>query len=123
VERVVLPDSTILIDYLLHSAVALVRGLRVDPGRMTANLELSHGALFSQRVLLALVAGGAARDDAYRLVQELAQRAWDEQVPLRTLLEGDERAAGLDLDEIFDYGHYTRYVPAIVERLDEIAPA
>ena len=78
VERVILPDSTILLDYLQHRAIALVRDMTVDAERMAANLELTHGALFSQRVLLALVAAGSSRDDAYRIVQELAQRAWDE---------------------------------------------
>ena len=60
------------------------------------------------------------RDEAYRIVQELAQRAWDEGTPLRELLAGDERAAGLDLDEIFDYGHYVRYAEEIVARLDKV---
>jgi adenylosuccinate lyase len=121
VERVVLPDSTILIDHMQRAATALVQGLVVDEQRMRANLELTHGALFSQRVLLALVESGMARDTAYRIAQELAQRAWDEGTPLRDLLAGDERAAGLDLDAIFDYGHYTRYATEIVDRLDEIA--
>jgi adenylosuccinate lyase len=128
VERVILPDSTILIDHLQHSATRLVNGLVVDEQRMLANLELTHGALFSQRVLLALVEGDVergrapmVRDDAYRIAQELAQRAWDESTPLRDLLAADERAAGLDLDAIFDYGHYTRYAHEIVGRLDEIA--
>src|SRR5436190_1649717 len=96
VERVILPDSTILIDYLLHRTLELVQGMTVDERRMQSNLELTHGALFSQRVLLALVAGGMSRDDAYRLVQELAQRAWDEGVALRELLASDDRARGLD---------------------------
>jgi adenylosuccinate lyase len=121
VERVILPDSTILIDHMQRSATALVQGLVVDEQRMRANLELTHGALFSQRVLLALVEGGLVRDDAYRIAQELAQRAWDEGTPLRELLAGDERARELDLDAIFDYGHYTRYAAEIVGRLDEIA--
>ncbi|HYM46002.1 MAG TPA: adenylosuccinate lyase [Solirubrobacteraceae bacterium] len=121
VERIVLPDSTILLDYMQQRAIALVRDMTVDAERMRANLELTHGALFSQAVLLALVAGGMARDDAYRIVQELAQRAWDEETPLRELLAGDERAAGLDLEEIFDYGHYVRYADRIVARLQEIA--
>jgi adenylosuccinate lyase len=135
VERVILPDSTILIDHLQHSAAKLVLGLVVDEERMRANLELTHGALFSQRVLLALVEGDTtaqggssrggraamSRDDAYRIAQELAQRAWDEGTPLRELLAADERAAGLDLEEIFDYGHYTRYASEIVGRLDQIA--
>jgi adenylosuccinate lyase len=88
---------------------------------MRANLDITHGALFSQRVLLALVAAGSTRDDAYRVVQELAQRAWDDGIPLRELLARDERAAGLDLEAIFDYGHYVRYAQEIVGRLDEIA--
>jgi adenylosuccinate lyase len=121
VERVVLPDSTILIDHMQQTAIKLVQGLVVDEARMRANLELTHGALFSQRVLLALVESGMVRDDAYRIAQDLAQRAWDEGIPLRELLANDERVAGLDLDGIFDYGHYTRYAAEIVARLDEIA--
>ena len=121
VERIILPDSTILLDYLQQRTIALVRDMTVDAERMRANLELTHGALFSQRVLLALVAAGMARDDAYRVVQELAQRAWDEGVPLRDLLAGDERAGGLDLGEIFDYGHYVRYAQEIVGRLEGVA--
>jgi adenylosuccinate lyase len=121
VERVVLPDSTILLDYLQHRAIALVEGMQVNVGRMRENLELTYGALFSQRVLLALVAAGRTRDEAYRIVQGLAQRAWDEGTPLRGLLEDDERAAGLDLEEIFTYDHYIRYAEEIVRRLDAIA--
>ncbi len=120
VERVNLPDSTILIDYLHHRAIALARDMTVDAGRMRANLELTHGALYSQRVLLALVEAGSSRDEAYRVVQELAQRAWDDGVPLRELLAADERASGLDLDAIFDYGHYTRHAGEIVARLQDI---
>jgi adenylosuccinate lyase len=121
VERVILPDSTILLDYVQHRTVALVEGMTVDAQRMRANLELTHGALFSQRVLLALVAAGSSRDDAYRVVQELAQRAWDEGIPLRDLLGADERARGLDLDEIFDYSHYIRHAEEIIARLDSFA--
>jgi adenylosuccinate lyase len=121
VERVILADSTILIDYLQHRTIELVQGMTVDTERMLANLELTHGALFSQRVLLALVDTGISRDEAYRLVQELAQRAWDEGIPLRGLLSADERARELDLDEIFDYSHYVRYAGEIVDRLREIA--
>ncbi len=120
VERVVLPDSTILLDYVQQRTIALARGMTVDAERMRANLELTHGALFSQRVLLALVATGMSRDDAYRITQELAQRAWDEGTPLRALLADDARVAplALDLDEIFDYAHYVRYADEIVGRLD-----
>jgi adenylosuccinate lyase len=121
VERVILPDSTILLDYLQHRAIALVNGMTVDAERMRANLELTHGALFSQRVLLALVEAGSSRDEAYRTVQELAQRAWDEGVPLRELLAAVESARALDLDAIFDYSHHTRHADEILARLDRIA--
>src|SRR5690242_1405159 len=119
-ERVILPDSTILLDYLQHLALRVVRGLVVHEDRMRANLELTHGALFSQRVLLALVTQGMQRDDAYRIVQEDAQRAWDTATPLRDLLAA--RDLGLDLDEIFDLAHYTRHAREVIGRLDAIAP-
>jgi adenylosuccinate lyase len=120
-ERVILPDSTILIHYMLGLAVKVVQGMRVDAERMRANLDLTHGALFSQRVLLALVEQGLERDEAYRIVQETAQRAWAEGVPLRDLLAADERAAALDLEALFDLSHFTRYAGEIVGRLDGIA--
>ncbi|MEA2256497.1 MAG: adenylosuccinate lyase [Solirubrobacteraceae bacterium] len=119
-ERVILPDSTILLDYLQHLALRVVRGLVIDTERMRANLDLTHGALFSQRVLLALVAGGMQRDEAYRIVQEDAQRAWDSGTPLRELLAA--RDLGLDLDDLFDLRHFTRHAREVVGRLDAIAP-
>jgi adenylosuccinate lyase len=121
VERVILPDSTILIDYLQHRATALVQGMTVDAQRMLENLELTYGALFSQRVLLALIESGMTRDDAYYGVQRVAQQAWDTRTPLRELLASDPTGAGLDLEAIFDYGHYVRYAQEIVGRLQEIA--
>ncbi|HEV3322389.1 MAG TPA: adenylosuccinate lyase [Solirubrobacteraceae bacterium] len=125
VERIVLSGSTTLIDYLQHRARALVEGMTVDAVRMRENLELTYGAIFSQRLLLALVGSGMSRDDAYYLVQRVAQQAWDTRTPLRELLAADGRAglipAKLDLDAIFDYGHYVRYAQEIVARLDEIA--
>jgi adenylosuccinate lyase len=121
VERVVLPDSTILLDHMQRRVLGLVEGMVVDADRMRANLDLTCGALFSQRVLLALVARGMSRDDAYRVVQRLAQQALDTRTPLRDLLSRDPAGAGLDLDELFDYGWFVRYAPEIVGRLDEIA--
>ncbi len=117
-ERIIVPDSTILLDYMQHLAIRLVDGLVVDPERMLANLEITCGALFSQRVLLALVASGMSRDDAYRIVQEEAQRAWDEQTQLRGLLEA--RGLEIDLDEVFDSSAYTAHAAAIVARLDDV---
>jgi adenylosuccinate lyase len=122
VERVILPDSTILLDHMQRRVLALIEGIVVDPARMRENLELTCGALFSQRVLLALVAGGRSRDDAYRIVQRLAQQALDTRTPLRELLAADPAGAGLDLEEIFDYGWFVRHAPEIVARLDAIAP-
>jgi adenylosuccinate lyase len=121
VERVILPDSTILLDYLHHRAAALVGGLVVHAGRMRENLGLTHGALFSQRVLLALVERGMTRDEAYRIAQRLAQQAWDERTDLRALLQADPAGEGLDLDGIFDPGHFVRHAREIVARLDAIA--
>jgi adenylosuccinate lyase len=122
VERVILPDSTILLDYLQHRTTALVEGIVIDTERMRANLELTRGALFSQRVLLALIERGMSRDDAYRVVQELARRAWEEGIPLRELLLRDERVQvlDLDLDAIFDYDDYVRHAREIVGRLDHV---
>jgi adenylosuccinate lyase len=115
-ERVILPDSTILLDYLQHLAIRVVRGMVVHADRMRQNLDLTHGALFSQRVLLALVASGRSRDEAYRIVQDAAQRAWDEGIPLRRLLEQQQQLE-LDLDAVFDLGAYTRHAEEIVGRL------
>jgi adenylosuccinate lyase len=116
---VILPDSTILLDYMQSLALRVVRGMTVHADRMRANLELTHGALFSQRVLLALVEGGMQRDEAYRVVQTLAQRAWDEGTPLRDLLGSEPAAASLDLDAVFDYGRFTRHARDIVARLPD----
>jgi adenylosuccinate lyase len=124
VERVVLPDSTTLIDYLHHVMTRIVCDMRVHPDRMRENLELTHGAIFSQGVLTALVESGLARDDAYRIVQRCAQSAWDERRPFRSLLEEEpwvtERLDPERLDELFDYGRFLRNLPAVFERLDEL---
>ncbi len=122
VERVILPDSTILIDYLQARTTALVEGMVVHEDRMRENLELTCGALFSQRVLLALIEQtGMVRDEAYRITQRLAQAAWDTRTPLRELLAAEPAASGLDLDAIFDYAYYIRHADAIFARLDGIA--
>jgi adenylosuccinate lyase len=122
VERIILPDSTSLIDHLQRRVLVLVDGMVVDEQRMRANLELTHGALFSQRLLLALVARGLTRDDAYRVVQRLAQQALDERTALRDLVAGDPAAQGLDLGAVFDYAPFVRHAEEIVARLDAVAP-
>ena len=121
VERVILPDSAILLDHMQRRAIGLVEGMVIDVQRMRDNLELTFGALFSQRVLLALVETGVARDDAYRTVQRLAQRAIDERTPLRELLDADPVGTPLDLDAVFDYAPFVRYADQIIDRLDAIA--
>jgi adenylosuccinate lyase len=121
-ERVVLPDATILLHYATHVALRIARGMVVHPERMAENLELTHGALFSQRLLLALVRSGLSRDDAYRIAQELAQRAWDERIALRELVEADARCSALDVDDVFDASHYARHAAEIVGRLDDVIP-
>jgi adenylosuccinate lyase len=118
-ERVVLPDSTIALDYMLERTRWLVDGLVVDPERMLRNLEASHGLVFSGRVLLRLVESGLSREAAYEVVQRNALRAWDEEVPLRDLLECDPDAAALDaaaLDEVFDLDSFLRHVDEIFDR-------
>ena len=119
VERVALPDATILLDYAQHLAIRVVDGMTVHPERMLANLEATHGALYSQRTLLALVEAGRSRDEAYRTVQEAAQRAWDEETPFRELIAAG--APELDLEAVFDTGAFIRHARTIVQRLDRIS--
>jgi adenylosuccinate lyase len=118
VERVTLPDATILLDYAQHLAVRVVEGMTIKADRMRANLNATHGALYSQRALLALVEAGRSRDDAYRTVQEAAQRAWDEGIEFRDLLA--EAAPELDLDAVFDPSAFVRHARTVVGRLDRI---
>src|SRR4029079_696066 len=117
-ERVVLPDATILLDYLQDLATRVASGMEVNEERMRDNLGLTHGALFSQRALTALVESGMSRDDAYRLVQENAQRAWDTGTEFRDLLAA--AAPGLDLDAVFDYGAYLTHLPEVFGRLEAL---
>ena len=118
VERVTLPDATILLDYAQHLAVRVVEGMVVREDRMLANLEATHGALYSQRALLALVEAGRTRDEAYRIVQENAQRAWDTGTHFRELLAA--AAPDLDLEAVFDAGAFVRHAGEIMARLDRI---
>ena len=117
-ERVVVPDAFLALDYMLDRFGWLVEGLVVRPERMRRNLDSSHCLFFSQRLLLALVESGLTRDEAYRLVQRHALRAWDEEQDLRELVRGDRELAGrVDLDAVFDLTAYTRHVDTVFERL------
>ncbi|HEX6666225.1 MAG TPA: adenylosuccinate lyase [Solirubrobacterales bacterium] len=115
-ERVILPDATILLDYMQDLATKVAAGMTIHSERMQENLGITHGALFSQRALTALVESGMTRDDAYRVVQENAQRAWDTRTEFRDLLA--EAAPDLDLDAVFDYGAYLTHLPEIFERVE-----
>ena len=117
-ERVVLPDSFLALDYALDRFAWLVEGLVVRPERMRVNVDASHGVFFSQRLLLALVASGLARDEAYRLVQRHAMRAWDEELDFGELVRGDPELGGrVDFDSIFVLDAYTAHVETVFERL------
>jgi adenylosuccinate lyase len=119
-ERVILPDATITLDYMLAKATALVRGLRVFPGRMLANMEKTGGLIFSQRVLLALVDKGLSREDAYALTQKNTLAAWEEQRSFRDCLLADaeitERLSAAEIAALFDYEHHTARVDEIFRR-------
>ena len=121
-ERVVIPDAFLALDYMLDRFTWLMDGLVVRAERMRRNLEASHYLFFSQRVLLALVESGLSRDDAYRLVQRNAMRAWDEELDFRELARADDEIAGrIELDAVFDLDAYTRHVDTIFARLHTLA--
>jgi adenylosuccinate lyase len=117
-ERVALPDATILLDYMQHLAVKIVTGMAVHAERMRRNLDLTYGAIHSQRALTALVESGMSRDEAYRLVQESAQRAWDEEVSFAKLMA--DAAPGLDLEPVFENDEYLRHLPEVFARLESL---
>jgi adenylosuccinate lyase len=121
VERVILPDSTILLDYLLAQMGRILEGLTVDAERMRENLERSHGLYDSQRVLLALTDAGLGRQTAYEMVQRAAMRAWRERRPFLECVEADTEIAsriGSDaLKACFDPAWYLRHVDVVFRRL------
>lgn len=121
VERVALADASIVADFALAEITEIVEGLVVYPKRMRANLDLSHGLYFSQPLLLALIDAGMARDEAYRIVQGAAMRAWDEARPYIELLKQDGRVTDLvDLDELFDEQRFVAHLGVVFERLESL---
>lgn len=120
-ERIILPDSCLALDYILSIFTRIIRDLRVFPDQMWTNVESSRGLIFSQQVLLALVDRGMAREDAYKVVQRNAMNSWDKGEDFRTLLKSDGEALAhlstAELEEIFDYGYYTRYVDDTFQRI------
>ncbi len=126
-ERVVFPDAFILIDYMLGLMTEIVGGWVVYPERMRANLEATHGAIFSQQVLLALVESGMDRQAAYKIVQRDAQRAWNSGTYLREILLDDEdvrtRLSPEQISGIFDLGYHTKHIETAFTRLGLAVPA
>ncbi|MBI2855530.1 MAG: adenylosuccinate lyase [Chloroflexi bacterium] len=120
-ERLILPDSCAALDYILDLFTGVMAGLKVFPKRMMANIEMTRGLVFSQRVLLALVERGLSRERAYQIVQGCAMRSWENGADFRQLLREEpevaERLPGEALDSLFDYGYYTRYVDESFKRL------
>lgn len=122
VERIVLPDSSLLAYYVMRRGITLLSGLDVFPDRMRANLDASYGLVFSQPVLLALVQSGATRDDAYRIVQDNAMKAWDQGRSFRELITADERVtlSDDDLDRAFDLERSLANIGAVFEALEAL---
>jgi adenylosuccinate lyase len=121
-ERVILPDATIGLDYMQHLATRVASGMTIHAERMSENLELTHGAIYSQRALTALIDAGMDRDDAYRLVQENAQRAWDTRTPFQGLLAEAVADTDLEIDlaAIFDPTAYLTHAGEVFDRLAEL---
>ncbi|KAB2489382.1 adenylosuccinate lyase [Priestia endophytica] len=120
-ERVILPDATIALNYMLNRFGNIVKNLTVFPENMQRNMEKTFGLIFSQRVLLTLIDTGMVREEAYDLVQPKAMQAWEEQVPFRSLIESDERITSRltaeQIEECFDYKHHLKNVDMIFNRL------
>jgi len=121
VERVIIPDTTIIIDYMLNRMTDIIRHLVVYPKRMKQNLELTRGLIFSQQVLLALARRGVSREEAYQMVQKQAMRAWKEHKDFRELVRGDSdisRYLGSEeVEELFDVDSQLRHVDTIFSRV------
>lgn len=120
-ERIILPDATIALNYMLNRFANIVKNLTVFPENMKRNMDRTLGLIYSQRVLLALIDTGMTREEAYDLVQPKAMEAWETQVPFRTLVEADEtitsRLTKEQLDDCFDYHYHLKHVDTIFERL------
>ena len=116
-ERLIFPDGCMALDYITHILTGVISGLRINEERMTENLEITKGLLFSQRTMLKLVEKGMSRDDAYKLVQNYSMKTWDEKLDFRELISGDSQVKILlsqsDLEDLFDYKSYTKYIDEI----------
>ena len=120
-ERVIIPDATITLNYMLNRFTNIVKNLTVFPENMKRNMTRTFGLIYSQRILLALIDKGLAREEAYDTVQPLTARAWDEQIQFRPLVEADEtitkHLTAEEIDDCFDYNYHIQQVDMIFERL------
>ena len=120
-ERIILPDSCLLVDYCLSLFISIIKGMQVFPQRMKKNMELTKGLVFSQRVMLALIDKGFSRQKAYELVQRNAMKSWKGNKDFRNLLKADPEVTEIlpqpELESLFDYQYYLRHVDEIFERL------
>ncbi len=121
-ERIILPDSCLVLDYVLGIFTYIMKGLQVYPGHMKENLEITKGLIFSQRVMLALIEKGLSREQAYRMVQRNAMKSWKERVSFLGLLEKDkdvsQHLSKSELESIFDYRYFLRYTDDVFERIE-----
>ncbi len=119
-ERIILPDATSLLNYMLNRFGNIVKNLTVFPDNMRRNMDRTFGIIFSQRILLALIEKGWSREAAYDAVQPKAMQAWEEETMFRTLIERDAEMGALftsdELDDLFDPSHHVRRVDVIFER-------
>jgi adenylosuccinate lyase len=120
-ERIILPDSCLAVDYMLSIFTSIMKGLKVYPENMRRNIELGQGLVFSQRVLIALIDKGLAREEAYKMVQDNAMKAWEEKKDFLGLLKMDRRITAhlnkAELNSLFDYGYYLKHVDEVFKRL------
>ena len=120
-ERIILPDSCLLLDYSLALFTSIMRGLQIYPQRMKQNIELTKGLVFSQRVMLALIDKGMSRQQAYELVQHNAMKSWKGHKNFLSLLKADPEVIAIlpqaELEPLFDYQYYLRYIDGIFARL------
>lgn len=120
-ERIILPDATIALNYMLNRFANIVKNLTVFPENMKRNMDRTLGLIYSQRVLLALIDKGLTREEAYDTVQPKAMEAWETQVHFRTLIEAEEKITSklspAEIDDCFDYNYHLKHVDTIFERL------
>ncbi|SDM66314.1 adenylosuccinate lyase [Sediminibacillus halophilus] len=120
-ERIILPDATIALNYMLNRFANIVKNLTVFPENMKANIDKTYGVIFSQRVLLALIDKGMSREEAYDLVQPNAMKAWEEGIPFRSLVEQESKITSLlnegEIADCFDYTYHLKNVDGIFERI------